>query len=154
MCDLSLIIPAYNEAHRLPAYLQSVRAYFDQELPARYEVIVVAEWPQLRSITHRRNSGKGSAMRTGAQSAIGKLLLFTDADGATPIEFESVLREAIDGGADVATGVRCGSDLRGYPGIGLHAQQGGFAPSPQPSPKGRGRLVGQLLSVMLPSADE
>jgi dolichyl-phosphate beta-glucosyltransferase len=103
-----------------------VRSYFDQALPLKYEVIVVDDgsdddtgrlvrehasaWPELRSITYRRNAGKGSAMRTGALNAAGKVLLFTDADGATPIEYEAELREAIDRGADVATGVRCRSN--------------------------------------------
>jgi len=125
--DLSLVIPAYNEANRLPRYLQSVRSYFDKALPLRYEVIVVddgsddntgalvwgyiLDWPELRCISHRRNSGKGSAMRSGALSATGNVLLFTDADGATPIEYEFALREAVYGGADLAIGVRYGSDL-------------------------------------------
>lgn len=124
--ELSLVIPAYNEAKRLPSYLQSVRSYYDIRLPARYEVIVVddgsdddtgevvraysSNWPQLRCITHRRNSGKGSAMRSGALGATCNLLFFTDADGATPIECESVLREAVYRGADLATGVRYGPD--------------------------------------------
>lgn len=126
-CELSLIIPAYNEAERLPSYLHSVRSYFDKTLPLRYEVIAVddgsddntrsvvqahaSDWAELRYITHCRNSGKGSAMRTGAVGAIGNLFLFTDADGATPIEYESALREAVYHGADVATGIRCARDL-------------------------------------------
>lgn len=125
--DMSLIVPAYNEANRLPGYLKSVRSYLDKTLPLRYEVIVVddgsddntyemvrayaLDWPELRCITHRRNSGKGSAMRSGAFGAIGSILLFTDADGATPIEYESVLRDAIYGGANLATGVRYGIGL-------------------------------------------
>jgi dolichyl-phosphate beta-glucosyltransferase len=124
--ELSLIIPAYNEAQRLPAYLRSVRAYFDRTFSGDYEVIVVddgsrdntadlvracaLDWPQLRCLSLDKNSGKGSALCCGAQSAVGKRLLFTDADGATPIEYESALREAIDRGAEVATGVRCGSN--------------------------------------------
>jgi dolichyl-phosphate beta-glucosyltransferase len=124
---LSLVVPAYNEANRLPSYLESVQSYFDSALGLNYEVIVVddgsddntealvreyiSDWPELRYIRHRHNSGKGSALRTGAFSASGSILLFTDADGATPIECEYALRAALYGGADMATGVRYGSDL-------------------------------------------
>jgi dolichyl-phosphate beta-glucosyltransferase len=125
--ELSVIIPAYNEAKRLPSYLHSVRSYLDKTLPLHYEVIVVDDgsddntgqlvhvcasgWPELRCITHARNTGKGSAMRTGALDVLGEVVLFTDADGATPIEYEWGLREAVYAGADVAMGVRKGCEL-------------------------------------------
>jgi prepilin-type N-terminal cleavage/methylation domain-containing protein len=124
--ELSLVIPAYNEAQRLPQYLRSVRMYFDKALPGGYEVIVVddgssdstgelvracaSDWPQLRCLSQPKNSGKGSGLRTGALAAAGNVVLFTDADGATPIEFESRLREAVYGGADLAAGVRNGCE--------------------------------------------
>src|SRR3990170_6089548 len=38
---LSVVIPAYNEARRLPPYLASVRRYLDKRYPDGYEVIVV-----------------------------------------------------------------------------------------------------------------
>ena len=52
------------------------------------------------------NQGKGAAVRTGMLHAAGELLLFTDADGATPIDQEQKLRLAIEQGADVAVGSR------------------------------------------------
>jgi len=132
---LSLVLPAYNEAERLPPYLVAVRAYLDgtcgtgfQPVNSRqvgnlsYEVIVVddgstdglegvlraaaADWPQLRSIRHPKNLGKGAAVRTGVLASRGQRVLFADADGATPIDQEGRLREAICGGADVAVGSR------------------------------------------------
>lgn len=120
--ERSLVIPAYNEAVRLPPYLESIRLYFDRRYPARYEVIVVDDgshdglanllaeisegWPELRVIEHPRNLGKGAAVRTGMTAAEGETLLFADADGATPIGAESKLAEAIAEGADVAVGSR------------------------------------------------
>ena len=119
---LSLVLPAYNEAGRLPPYLAAVRAYLDANRPGQYEVIVVddgstdgldhvlraaaTDWPQLRSIRHPKNAGKGAAVRTGVLASRGQHVLFADADGATPIDQEHRLREAIGGGADVAIGSR------------------------------------------------
>ena len=119
---LSLILPALNQARRLPPYLQSVRGYLERSFRQSYEVIVVddgsgdetaavvqglaAQWPQLRLLRHDKNEGKGSAVRTGVLAARGELLLFADADGAAPIEEHARLAAAIAQGADVAIGSR------------------------------------------------
>ena len=119
---LSLVLPAYNEAARLPPYLASIRRHLERRYPGGYEVIVVddgstdglgrvleqtaAGWPQLRWIRHAQNQGKGAAVRTGMLAARGQLVLFADADGATPIAEESGLAAAIRAGADLAVGSR------------------------------------------------
>ena len=119
---LSVIIPAYNEARRLPPYLSAVRLYLDNHYPGCYEVIVVddgsrdgledvlarlaAEWPELTVMRHPANRGKGAAVRTGMLEARGELLLFADADGATPIDEETKLSDAVRAGAQVAVGSR------------------------------------------------
>lgn len=120
--SLSLVIPAYNEARRLPPYLASVRGYLDKRFAGSYEVIVVddgsgdglaevlaplsADWPELAVMRHPANRGKGAAVRTGMLAARGRLLLFADADGAAPIDQEAKLSEAIGAGADLAVGSR------------------------------------------------
>jgi len=119
---LSVIIPAYNEAQRLPPYLASVRQYLDGHYPGGYEAIVVddgsgdglpgvlsalrVDWPELAVMRHPANRGKGAAVRTGMLAARGERLLFVDADGATPIDQEARLSQAIAAGADVAVGSR------------------------------------------------
>jgi len=123
---LSLILPAFDEARRLPPYLGTVREYLEQSFRQPYEVIVVddgsrdetaaivqslaSHWPQLRLLRHAQNEGKGSAVRTGVLAARGELLLFADADGATPIEEFARLAAAIAQGADVAIGSRLALD--------------------------------------------
>lgn len=124
---LSLIIPAYNEARRLPVYLPLVREYLDGRYADRYEVIVVddgsrdglsdvlapveSDWPQFAVLRHSKNQGKGAAVRTGMLVARGRFLLFADADGATPIEEELKLSSALEAGVDIAVGSRFIADI-------------------------------------------
>lgn len=119
---LSLVIPAYNEAKRLPRFLDAVRPYMQRVFGESYEVIVVDDgssdatfeivatlshsWPQLRVIRHAVNRGKGGAVRTGVQASVGDMVLFADADGACSVSEEATLREAILQGADIAVGSR------------------------------------------------
>jgi dolichyl-phosphate beta-glucosyltransferase len=119
---LSLVIPAYNEAKRLPRFLAAVRPYMQRVFGESYEVIVVDDgssdataeivatlshsWPQLRVIRHAVNRGKGGAVRTGVQASVGDMVLFADADGACSVSEEVRLREAILQGADIAVGSR------------------------------------------------
>jgi dolichyl-phosphate beta-glucosyltransferase len=119
---LSLVVPAYNESRRLPPYLESIRDHMAQQFGDAYEVLVVddgssdalphvlqdecAQWPQLEVLRHDVNQGKGAAVRTGMLAARGDLLLFADADGATPICEENRLRAAINAGADLAVASR------------------------------------------------
>ncbi len=70
---LSVILPAYNEALRLPAFLSAVRTYLEENYPEAYEVIVVddgshddtaamlaeigRDWPALMVLSHPVNRG-------------------------------------------------------------------------------------------------
>src|SRR5437879_3213303 len=119
---LSVIVPAYDEAHRLPAHLLACKHHLDHELPGDYEVIVVNDgskddlgsilektrlgWCQLRHVRHTFNQGKGTAIRSGILSSRGRAILFCDADGACPIEHELTLRKELEFGADLAVGSR------------------------------------------------
>ena len=118
---LSVVVPAYNEARRLPPSLRAIAQYL-REGGRRGEIIVVddgssdgtsdlvsalgAEGLQVRLIRHEANQGKGAAVRTGVMAASGDVVLFTDADLSTPIEDAERLLAAISDGADVAIGSR------------------------------------------------
>ncbi|MBI1735943.1 MAG: glycosyltransferase family 2 protein [Candidatus Rokubacteria bacterium] len=117
----SVVIPAFNEAVRLPRYLEEVVQAFDGR-GDRYEVIVVDDastdatsdvvqaaagaHPAVRLLRLAANLGKGGTVRAGMLAARGHYRLFTDADGATPIAELKRLEAAMAGGADVAIGSR------------------------------------------------
>jgi len=97
---LSLVIPAYNEARRLPNTLRELHDYC-RRWARLFEVIIVVEsstdetlalaqagtktFPQLKVIGNRIHRGKGFAVRTGMLASAGELVFFTDADLSTPL---------------------------------------------------------------------
>jgi glycosyltransferase involved in cell wall biosynthesis len=122
--ELSIIIPAYNEEHRLPRGLTKIRDYLASRNLAstQVEIIVVddgsqdrtvavtqewsREFPSLRLISNERNRGKGYSVRRGMLEARGRIALFTDADLSAPIEEADKLLAAIAAGNDLAIGSR------------------------------------------------
>jgi dolichyl-phosphate beta-glucosyltransferase len=119
--ELSLIIPAFNEARRIEPTLRSAHRFLAAR-PASFEIIVVddgstddtvalvtalaGELPGLRVLCSPANRGKGHAVRLGMRAATGRTRVFADADGSTPIaELEALLR-ALAAGADIAIGSR------------------------------------------------
>lgn len=106
-CYLSLVIPAYNEAKRLPATLKRIAEYLSTR-DFSYEVLVVDDGshdttrqvvhefarthPWLRLVQYDDdkgrpvNRGKGYAVRQGVLASAGRDVLFSDADLSTPIE--------------------------------------------------------------------
>jgi glycosyltransferase involved in cell wall biosynthesis len=122
--NLSIVIPAFNEAVRLPRALEKIRAYVSARGLVT-EVIVVddgskdstaqivedaaREWPAqlgtLRLVSNGVNRGKGYSVRHGMLEARGRIALFTDADLSAPIEELEKLQAAL-ANADVAFGSR------------------------------------------------
>ncbi|TMD00188.1 MAG: glycosyltransferase [Chloroflexi bacterium] len=120
---LSLVVPAYNEADRLPPSLVRMREHLDAS-GEEYELIVVDDgssdgtaaaverategWPQLRLLRLERNQGKGAATRAGMLAARGEHRAFSDADLSTPLEELPRLRAHLDGDCQVAIASRAG----------------------------------------------
>ncbi len=117
----SFVIPAYNEAKRLPRTLHSILRYVTANC-WETEIIVVndgstdetadvvrqfsSQYPVISLIDNAVNRGKGKAIRDGVQRATNDIILFADADDSTPIEDAAKLVEAIDHGIDIAIGSR------------------------------------------------
>jgi dolichyl-phosphate beta-glucosyltransferase len=117
--DLSVVIPAYNEAERLPPTLERVLRYL-RARGGTYEIVVVddgsrdrtaeraraAAGEDLRVLANEGNRGKGYSVRRGMLAAHGARRLMTDADLSTPIEDLERLAARLDQGYDVAIGSR------------------------------------------------
>jgi dolichyl-phosphate beta-glucosyltransferase len=145
---LSVVIPAYNEALRLPASLARLAEYLGRQ-GAPYEILVVDDGStdgtaelarrageRVRVLRHEPNRGKGYAVRRGMLAATGERRLLTDADLSTPIEEVAKLQEALDEGCDVAIGSRAIAGAR----IEVH----------QPAYReAMGRLFNRLVQVLL-----
>lgn len=110
MADLSIIIPAYNEAQRIGPTLESITSFLswrsrhaeiivvdDGSTDATAGVVAAGAWSDLRVIRIDRNRGKGYAVRTGMLAAIGDRRIFLDADGSTPIVELERLEEMLNG---------------------------------------------------------
>ncbi|MEE8526187.1 MAG: dolichyl-phosphate beta-glucosyltransferase [Thermoanaerobaculia bacterium] len=124
--DLSVVIPAYNEAERLGSSLERVAGYL-RERGTEYEILVVDDGSAdataevaagfedrgVRVLRQPRNHGKGAAVRRGVLASRGRRVLVSDADLSTPIEAVERL-EAELGRADVVFGSRAvaGADVQ------------------------------------------
>ncbi len=96
---LSIIIPAYNEEHRLPRSLQAIDRFLSTQ-PYAAEVVVVENgstdqttavaeaFASNHPYVHVLHSakGKGAAVRVGMLTAVGKYRFMCDADLSMPIE--------------------------------------------------------------------
>jgi dolichyl-phosphate beta-glucosyltransferase len=118
--DLSLVVPAYNEAGRIRRTLEAMRSY----LAARglaYEIIVAADGDdgtremvtemgagdaRLGVLGEPRRRGKGHGIRAGVARSRGRIVGFVDADDKTPIEEMDKLLPWLERGFDVVIGSR------------------------------------------------
>lgn len=117
--ELSVIIPAYNEASRIEYTLKNIQAYFAEKLLS-YEVIVVDDgstdgtveivrdfdqnWRELRILENKENRGKGFSVNHGMHAAAGQYRLFMDADNSVDISHVDLFIEEMKKGADIVIG--------------------------------------------------
>lgn len=136
---LSVIIPAYNEANRLPITLIDVDKHLSNN-EFSYEIIVVNDGStdatseivrrfallikNLRLVDNPFHQGRGMAMRQGALTARGNWRVFMDADNSTSIvEFNKMIPYLNPrGGYDVAIVSRSvhGSLVKAHQPIGRY----------------------------------
>ncbi len=122
--DFSVIIPTYNEASKekeMKEHLSAIERYFEK-IEKSYEVIIVLDGPSdetaflvtdlikdrpcFLAVDRKNNKGKGYSVREGFSRAKGAIRLFTDMDGATPIEMLDRFLPEFEKGADVVIGSR------------------------------------------------
>lgn len=126
--DLSVIVPAYNEANRLSRTLRRFHRYLSEQ-PFTYEIIVVldgctddtpdivrgleAKLVHLKIIERRVNRGKGFTVKEGILLASGRVRLFADADNSTDIAHFDKMKPLLDRGDDLVIASRNPRDAAG-----------------------------------------
>jgi dolichyl-phosphate beta-glucosyltransferase len=114
--SISVVIPAYNEAARLPNTLRDVHAFLTENVKD-FEILVVddgsrdetvamvkkiaSELSNIRVIENAKNQGKGAVVRQGLKAARGEYRVFMDADHSTNINELSKLPVMSTTGAHV-----------------------------------------------------
>ena len=122
--DVSVLVPAKDEAENLPLFMEQARAAFEGS-PLRYEVVVVDDgsdddtwvvlqglrerYPFLRLGRHRKRRGIADALRTGYLISRGRVLVFYPADlQYKPEDIPRLVAPIIAGESDMVTGHKQG----------------------------------------------
>lgn len=118
--DLDIVVPARDEAARLPRTLDRTLEYL-QDQPYRSRVLVVdngsvdrtadvargfADGPVPVEVLSCARPGKGVAVRTGFAATTARYVGFMDADLATPVETLDLVVPLLEGGSTVVIGSR------------------------------------------------
>jgi dolichyl-phosphate beta-glucosyltransferase len=100
--QLTVLLPAFNEARRLPAALEQVLAWRDSRRGSlgAVEVVVVDDGSddgtgatvrrdfqgRVRLVARERRGGKGAALRSGIEQVRTRWTCFLDADASVPVD--------------------------------------------------------------------
>lgn len=132
--DVSVLVPAKDEAENLPEFVRQAREAL-LPLPYACEVVIVDDGshdgtpavleeltrrhPFVRVVTHRTQRGIADALKSGADVARGRILVFYPADlQYLPAEIPGLVAPILAGQADVVTGAKQGQyDKRFVSGI-------------------------------------
>ena len=133
--SLLLLIPAYNEEHRIEPVLRAYGKYFRSHYAGKFQLVVVLngcvddtigvvrrvskEYPAISALEFPAPIGKGGALIEGLKLApLADLIGYVDADGASaPPAFFDLVRRMNEEQADCAIGSRW------IPGAVLHQAQ-------------------------------
>ncbi len=122
--DVSVLVPARDEAENLPLFLQLCDAAF-RDADVAYEVIVVDDgstdgtarvldelrprYPFLRTVRHRSPRGIADALRSGYLAARADVLVFYPADlQFKPEDIPRLVAPILAGASDMVTGYKQG----------------------------------------------
>jgi glycosyltransferase involved in cell wall biosynthesis len=123
--DVSVLVPAKDEAENLPLFMQLAAEAFASSPSVRYEVVVIddgsvddtwkvlqrlqGEYAFLRSVRHRSRRGIADALRTGYLSSTGRVLVFYPADlQFKPEDIPRLVAPILEDSADMVTGFKEG----------------------------------------------
>jgi glycosyltransferase involved in cell wall biosynthesis len=122
MCDLSLIIPVYNEEENLPLLYDSIRKTLEP-IQRKWEIVFVDDGSQdksldvlkslvendpghVRAVAFRRNFGQTAAITAGIDYSHGDTIVLLDADMQNdPVDIPMLLAK-LDEGYDLVSGWR------------------------------------------------
>jgi glycosyltransferase involved in cell wall biosynthesis len=111
--ELTIILPARNEAAALRTLLPDLRARFPDAEILLVDDASEDETPALgrdngcRVISHPYRIGNGAAVKTGIRAASGSVIALMDADGQhRPADLEKLLERFRSGGFDMVVGAR------------------------------------------------
>ncbi|MES3033096.1 MAG: DPM/DPG synthase family glycosyltransferase [Gemmatimonadota bacterium] len=122
--DVSVLVPAKDEAENLPLFMEQAAAAFAGS-EVRYEVIVIEDgskddswavlqrlqeqYPFLRAVRHRTQRGIADALRTGWLNSRGEVLVFYPADlQFRPDDIPRLVAPILANSADMVTGFKEG----------------------------------------------
>jgi len=118
--SISVIIPCFNEGRRIYENIQKIKKYLENNFET-FEIIAVndgsldntgEELKRLQSdlfievIVHKKNRGKGQAVKDGFLASQNEVVMFLDADLAIPIEELGKFFEEIKGGYQIVIASR------------------------------------------------
>jgi glycosyltransferase involved in cell wall biosynthesis len=123
--EVSVLVPAKDEAENLPEFVRLTREAL-LPLPYACEVVIVndgshdgtarvldelaAKHPFVRVVTHRAQRGIADALKSGADAARGRVLVFYPADlQYLPAEIPGLVAPILNGQADIVTGAKQGT---------------------------------------------
>lgn len=139
--DISLILPAYNEAKTIVGTVREASRYF-QSRSLTSQIIVSAdgndgtrerarelatEIPGLLVLGSPQRSGKGKGIRLGVEQATGAIIGFADADNKVPIEEFDKFLPLLRAQADFVIGTRGRAESKIEKPQPLYRQLGGRA---------------------------
>ena len=117
---VSLLIPCYNEEHRLSKNLNKIVKFLSKK-PYAWELIIIDDGSKdktsdivsrqaavessIRLIKLKKNQGKGAAIKRGVMNATSNYIVFTDVDLSVSIETLDVMLTLLQSSA-VVIGVR------------------------------------------------
>ncbi|MBF0423439.1 MAG: glycosyltransferase family 2 protein [Magnetococcales bacterium] len=119
--EVSLVLPAYNESKAIDTVVRTLgETYPDWEIlvvddGSTDDTPAIALGAGARVHRHPRNMGNGAAIKTGARHALGRYLVFMDADGQHGVELPGQMLRLLHEGHDMVVGARARDTHAGWP---------------------------------------